>query len=222
MSFTSKTPEFIFENYSHDSKEWFTEHKTDYEKYVKEPFREFVEQIEPYINEIDGEIPCDPKRLSRIYRDARYAKGKSIFRDYVWYTFSRTRENNTSLPAFYFSVSPGGFDYGCGYYFTATPTLVAMRKLILSGDYSFVCAKEAYANQDVFSIGGDLYKKDHYPQEPDENKIWLNRKNTFLFCESSDFKTLYSKNLAKKIGEDFKRIAPVYNFFMKAEQIRED
>lgn len=222
MPFTSKTPEFIFENHSHDSKEWFQQHKSDYEKYVKEPFKEFLEQIEPYISEIDGEISCDPKRISRIYRDARYAKGKSIFRDYVWYTFSRTRENNTSLPAFYFSVSPGGFDYGCGYYYTTTPTLVAMRKLILSGDYSFVAAKEAYEGQDIFSLGGDLYKKDHYPEQPDENKIWLNRKNIFLFCESNDFKTLYSKNLAKKIGEDFKRIAPVYNFFMKAEQIRED
>lgn len=222
MSFTSKTPEFIFENHSHDSKEWFQQHKSDYEKYVKEPFKEFLEQIEPYISEIDGEISCDPKRLSRIYRDARYAKGKSIFRDYVWYTFSRTRENNTSLPAFYFSVSPGGFDYGCGYYYTTTPTLVALRKLILSNDYSFAAAKEAYEGQDVFSLGGDLYKKDHYPEQPDENKIWLNRKNIFLFCESNDFKTLYSKSLAKKIGEDFKRIAPVYNFFMKAEQIRED
>lgn len=222
MPFTSKTPEFIFENHSRDSKEWFKEHKSEYEKYIKEPFGEFLELIRPYIEEIDSEISCDPKRLSRIYRDARYAKGKSVFRDYVWYTFSRTRENNTSLPAFYFSVSPRGFDYGCGYYFTLTPTLEAMRKLILSGDYSFAAAKEAYIGQKTFTLGGDLYKKDHYPEQPEENKIWLNRKNIFLFCESDDFKALYGKNLAKKIGEDFKRIAPVYNFFMKAERIRED
>lgn len=222
MPFTSKTPEFIFENHSRDSKEWFKEHKSEYEKYIKEPFGEFLELIRPYIEEIDPEISCDPKRLSRIYRDARYAKGKSVFRDYVWYSFSRTRENNTSLPAFYFSVSPRGFDYGCGYYFTLTPTLEAMRKLILSGDYSFAAAKEAYMGQKTFALGGDLYKKDRYPEQPEENKIWLNRKNIFLFCESDDFKALYGKNLAKKIGEDFKRIAPVYNFFMKAERIRED
>ena len=34
MPFTSKTPEFIFENHAHDSKEWFHEHKGDYEKYI--------------------------------------------------------------------------------------------------------------------------------------------------------------------------------------------
>ncbi len=222
MPFTAKTPEFIFENHVHDSKEWFHEHKSDYEKYVKEPFREFVELIEPYIKEIDAEISCDPKRLSRIYRDARYSKGMSVFRDYIWYTFSRTRENATSLPAFYFSVSPGGFDYGCGYYYTTTPTLVALRKLVILGDYSFTAAKEAYINQKVFNLGGDLYKKDRYPDQPEENKIWLNRKNIFLYSESKDFKTLYSKSLPQKIGEEFNRIAPVYRLFMKAEQIRED
>lgn len=222
MPFTKKTPEFIFENHANDSKEWFREHKEDYEKYIREPFKEFLEKIEPFMKEIDGEMSCDPKKLSRIYRDARYAKGQSVFRDYIWYPFGRTRENATSLPGFYFSVSPRGFDYGCGYYYTPTPTLVAMRKLILSGDHSFTAAKEAYKNQDVFTVGGDLYKRDHYPEQPDENKLWLNRKNIFLFAESSDFKSLYSEDLPEKIGREFQRIAPVYSFFMKAEQIKED
>lgn len=221
MPFTPKTPEFIFENHLHDSKEWFHEHKADYEQYIKEPFKEFLEQISPYIAKIDPELSCEPKRLSRIYRDARYSKGQSIFRDYVWYTFSRARENNTSHPAFYFSVSPSGFDYGCGYYYTPSDTLAAIRSLILSGDYSFVSAKEAFNSQNVFSIGGNMYKKDHYPDEPEENKPWLNNRNIFFFCESKDFKTLYSKKLPQKIGKEFLSIAPIYNFFCKAEQLRE-
>lgn len=222
MPFTSKTPEFIFENHAHDSKEWFHEHKGDYEKYIKEPFKEFVEKIEPFMKKIDGEISCDPKRLSRIYRDARYAKGKSVFRDYIWYSFGRTRENATSLPGFYFSVSPKGFDYGCGYYYTPTSTIAAMRKLILTEDLSFIAAKEAYKKQKAFTLGGELYKRDRYPEQPDENKLWLNRKNIFLFAESGDFKTLYGKELPEKIGKEFRKIAPVYDFFMKAEQIKEE
>lgn len=222
MPFTEKTPEFIFENHARDSKEWFCEHKGDYEKYIKQPFKEFVEEIEPFMNDIDSEISCDPKKLSRIYRDARYSKGQSVFRDYIWYSFGRTRENATSLPGFYFSVSPRGFDYGCGYYYTPTPTLAAMRKLILSGDHSFAAAKEAYKKQKVFTVGGDLYKRDRYPDQPEENKLWLNRKNIFLFAESNDFKALYSVELPRKIGKEFQRIAPVYDFFMKAEQIKEE
>ena len=97
-----------------------------------------------------------------------------------------------------------------------------MRKLILSEDHSFTAAKEAYKKQKVFTMGGDLYKRDRYPDQPEENKLWLNRKNHFCFAESSDFNTLYSSDLPKKIGKEFKKIAPVYSFFMKAEQIKED
>lgn len=222
MPFSAKTPEFLFENHAHDSKEWFHEHKSDYENYVKEPFKELVLQLEPIISKIDDKISCDPKRLSRIYRDARYSKGQSIFRNYAWYTFSRTREEATSAPCLYFGVSPAGFQYGCGYYHAPTASMNAMRKLILNGDNSFTAAKNAYKEQQVFVLEGEMYKKDHYPEQPEENRLWLNRRNIWLGCDSSDFKTLYSKNLYKKIGSDFLQIAPIYNFLMKAEQIREE
>ncbi|MCM1488674.1 MAG: DUF2461 domain-containing protein [Firmicutes bacterium] len=222
MPFSAKTPEFLFENYAHDSKEWFHEHKSDYEKYVKLPFKELVERLEPIMAKIDDKISCDPKRLSRIYRDARYSRGQSVFRNNAWYTFCRTREEATSMPCLYFGVSPAGFDYGCGYYHASTASMEAVRRLILSGDSSFAAAKEAYNGQDVFVLGGEMYKKDHYPERSEEDKLWLNRRNIWLGFDSDDFKTLYSKSLYKKVGEDFLKIAPVYSFFMKAEQIRED
>lgn len=220
MPFTEKTPEFLFENHLKDSKEWFHEHKSDYEKYIKEPFKEFVEIVAPTMNVIDDKISCDPKRLSRIYRDARYSKGQSVFRNYIWYTFSRTREGATSLPCFYFSVSPTGFDYGLGYYCAGTESMNAVRRLVLSGDISFVKAKRAYSGQNKFILGGETYKRDRYPEQPEENKLWLNRKNIYLSYESKDFGVLYSKELGSMVAEDFKQISPVYHMFMKAEQIR--
>ncbi len=222
MPFSAKTPEFLFENHAHDSKEWFHQHKSDYEKYVKEPFKELVLQLEPIILKIDDKISCDPKRLSRIYRDARYSKGQSIFRNYAWYTFSRTREEASAFPCLYFGVSPTGFQYGCGYYHAATASMNAMRKLILSKDSSFAAAKNAYNGQNTFVLGGEMYKKNHYPEESEENCLWLNRRNIWVDCDSNDFRTLYNKNLYKKIGEEFLSIAPIYSFLIKAEQIREN
>ena len=79
-----------------------------------------------------------------------------------------------------------------------------------------------YKGQKIFEIGGTFYKKDHYPDSPEEDKIWLNSRNIFLFCGSKDFDLLYSEKLPEKIGKDFLKIAPVYNFFMKAEQLKDD
>lgn len=221
MPFSSKTLEFLFENYARNSKEWFVEHKQDYEKYVKQPFKEFVSAIEPAMAEIDEKISCDPRRISRIYCDARYSKGQSIFRNYVWYTFSRTREEAATAPCFYFSVSPNGFDYGCGYYHASTESMNAMRRLILEGDNSFEAANTAYLSQNTFTMCGERYKKDRYPEESEEKRLWLNQRSIFFSCESDDFKALYGKNLYKMVGKDFLSIAPIYNMLIKAEQIKE-
>lgn len=218
MPFSAKSLDFLFENMLNDSKLWFTEHKEDYRQYVTQPFEELVTALSGTMLEIDSEFVCNPKKISRLYRDARYAKGKSIFRDYVWYSFCRPYDGRKCLPEFYFSISPRGYSYGCGYYSAGTETMETARSLILSGDKSFKAALAAYKKQDIFELYGDMYKRDRYPNESEENRNWLNRKNMGLSCDSDDFDTLFSDTLAEKIAADFKAIAPIYRFFLHAEE----
>lgn len=218
MPFSAKSLDFLFENMLNDSKTWFGDHKEDYRKYVTEPFAEFVTDLTDTMLEIDDKFICNPKKISRLYRDARYAKGKSIFRDYVWYSFCRPYEGHKCLPEFYFSISPRGFDYGCGYYAASSDTMESIRSLILSDDKSFKAALKAYKNQDVFELYGDLYKRNRYPDESEDKQNWLNRRSMGLSCESKDFDMLFSDKLAEKIAVDFKAIAPIYKFFVHAEE----
>ncbi|MDE5859763.1 MAG: DUF2461 domain-containing protein [Oscillospiraceae bacterium] len=213
MPFSAGTLDFLFENMMNDSKVWFNEHKEDYKQKVVEPFAELVTDLTDTMLKIDGQLICDPKKISRIYRDARYAKGKFIFRDHLWYTFSRTRDAYDTA-GFYFSISPNGFDYGCGFYWASTETMERLRGLILSDDKLFKQALKAYKNQNVFTLYGDMYKRNHYPDESAEKQDWLNRKVLGLSCESKDFDLLFSDRLAERVAEDFKAIAPIYKFFM--------
>ena len=118
MNITPQALDFLFENRLKDSKEWYKEHKDIHTKLVVEPFREFVVNITPYMNEIDPAIICNPKKISRIYRDARFSKDKSIFKDNQWCCFmnSERKELYEGLPSFFFDFSPRGFKYCCGYY----------------------------------------------------------------------------------------------------------
>lgn len=219
MPFSAKSLDFIFENYMNDSKAWFNGHKEDYKKYVTEPFAELVNGLTETMLEIDGRIVCDPKKISRLYRDARYSKGKSIFRDYVWYTFAPPREENGSQMGFYFSISPDGFDFGCGFYSASSAVMESYRRLILEDSESFKKALKAYRGQDVFTLYGELYKRNKYPEENSEKQDWLNRKNISLSCESKDFALLFSDRLTEKLAADFKAIAPIYDFFLKVMKV---
>lgn len=217
MPFSPETLDFLFENRLNDSKSWFNEHREDYNNYVAKPFKEFTEALTPAMQNIDGLI--SHIRISRIYRDARYARSKSIFRENMWCTFSRTHDLYKSLPSFYFEISGNGFDYGCGYYIATTESMNDLRSLILNDSPYFNAALEAFEAQSTFELYGDMYKRDRYPAESDTKKNWLNRKTIGISAQSKDWGLLFSDRLTDKIAADFESIAPIYDLFMKAEEL---
>ena len=88
--------------------------------------------------------------------------------------------------------------------------------MISEEDKSFKKALKAYENQDIFSIQGDLYKKNKYSQMPENIQEWINRKNIYFIYESNDRDLMFSSSLAQKISEDFKSIKYIYDFLSKA------
>lgn len=120
MLFSEEAIGFLFENHTRDSKEWFKEHKADYHRLIEEPFAELITALTPIMNDIDSRIVCNPKKISRLYKDARYNKGGPIFRESVWCSLKCQRDKSEyhPMPEFYFYISTHGFGYGCGYYKT--------------------------------------------------------------------------------------------------------
>lgn len=216
MPFSQRSVDFLFENRLHDSREWLNEHREDYRIYVTEPMKELILEIAPTILKIDPLIEINPARISRLYRDMRLHPD-SIFRDHIWYTFSRTREQYHALPGFYFSIGAAGISYGCGYYCASAGSMNALRSLMLAGDDSFRQAFLAVEKQKTFSLYGDMYKRSKFPDQPEELRRWLDRKDIGLSCDTNDPGVMFSEKLAKKVASDFRRIAPFYDFCMKAE-----
>lgn len=216
MPFSQRSVDFLFENRLHDSREWFNEHREDYRIYVTEPMKELILELAPTILKIDPLIEINPARISRLYRDMRLHPD-SIFRDHIWYTFSRTREQYHALPGFYFSIGAAGISYGCGYYCASAGSMNALRSLMLAGDDSFRQAFLAVEKQKTFSLYGDMYKRSKFPDQPEGLRRWLDRKDIGLSCDTNDPGVMFSEKLAKKVASDFRRIAPFYDFCMKAE-----
>ncbi len=219
MPFSQRSVDFLFENRLHDSREWFNEHKEDYRIYVTDPMKELIAEVAPTVLHIDQQIEINPSRISRLYRDMRLHPD-SIFRDHIWYTFSRTREQYHSLPGFYFSIGAGGISYGCGYYCASAQSMQSLRELILAGDDSFKKALLAVEKQKVFSLYGDMYKRSKFPDQPEELRRWLDRKGIGLSFDTNEPEIMFSDKLAKKVAADFRKIAPFYDLCMKAEAVK--
>ncbi len=219
--FTQKTFDFLIQNYINNSKTWFLEHKNEYHEYVLTPLTELAIVLGPTLEAIDGQIITEPKvdkTISRIYRDIRFSKNKTLYREEMWLSFRRDKKAFPGYPEFFFVVTPNEFLYGCGYYAAASNVMDCIRNLILDQNPMFLAAQNAYEGQSEFVIEGDLYKKSKYPQQPESIRAWLDRKSICFMVKSKDFSELFSDRLHTKVMSIYKQMEPIYQFLVYAEQ----
>ena len=219
MSFSEASLKFLVENKARDSREWYQANKALYQSVVVAPMVELVQRLTPAMLQIDPQFIVDPRvdrTISRIYRDTRFSKDKSLYRDNVWAIFIRDRKNQ-SLPAYYFELSPSGFSYGMGYYLTPPVLMKEIREMILGGDPAAVAALEALEKNPLFRTDGEEYKRPKYPNQPKELSAWLEKRNISINADSDDLAVLFSDRLYELLIEGFKGIAPIYHFFCLAE-----
>ncbi|MGE5613115.1 MAG: DUF2461 domain-containing protein [Bacillota bacterium] len=220
--FTKEALRFLFENRAINSKDWFDSHKGEYRKYVYEPFVELVRELAPVMTEIDGKFITVPSRLiSRVRRDTRFTKDKSLYRDNAWLVFLRDKSKMSSSSCYWFELNQEGTSHGVGYYSAMPETMAQMRKLITSGHPSFKKALECYESQDKFCIGGEKYKKSKFAGWPDNIKSWLDRKNVYFECAVKGYSLAFSKDLPDILKEDFRMLKPIYEFFRAAESAQQ-
>ncbi|EGD47744.1 Conserved hypothetical protein CHP02453 [Ruminiclostridium papyrosolvens DSM 2782] len=216
--FTGEALRFLFENRMNNSKEWYDSHKPDYKKYVYNPFVELIGELVPTIMEIDSQIITIPSKLiSRVRRDTRFTKDKTLYRDNVWLVFLRDKSTISTSPCFWFEISQKGSSYGVGYYGAETKSMANMREMIVSKHPLFLNALTCYESQNEFVIGGDLYKRSKFPDQPDNLKLWLDRKNIFFESVQDNFQLAFSKELPEVLKKGFLQLKPIYDFLCMVE-----
>ena len=162
------------ENKLRDSKEWFREHRKDYDRLVLDPMRQLVLELQPGVWKLDDSLIAEPKvgrSISRIYRDTRFTKDKSTFRDVCWCVFLREKKLYQGPPAFYFEFSPRFVRWGCGYYRASPRDMDTLRGLILRQDPDFYKADKAVGKNGYFLLEGDRYKRSKFPQAQGREKL---------------------------------------------------
>lgn len=217
MPFSEATLDFMALNRVMNSREWFHEHRDEYLSLVVEPIAELVEDMAPEMWKIDPSliiIPKVGKSISRIWRDTRRGPELPIYRDVMWITLLRAKYEG--YPSFWFEFSPRCLRWGCGWYQTDPAIMDCIRGMILSHDPDWRAALAAFEAQKVFRLDDERYKRSRHPDAPENERAWLDQKSLCLTHEETKLDRLCSDKLAAALTRDFRRIAPVYEFFLKA------
>lgn len=212
---------FLQDVWINNSKSWFEQHRAIYDNELIKPFRLLVTQLADEMLKIDSQFEIRPaigKTISRIHRDTRFSKDKSLYRNRLWLTFKRPNRDWKEAPAYFFELSSDGYRYGLGYYRASKPMMDLFREQILNDSGQFLqtirCVKKP------FELVGESYKRPLIKEQDAKIATWYNRKNLAVMATENNVQDVFNADLAKKLSRGFKSLLPLYDYLMFLEEFR--
>ena len=93
--FPAEGLEFFRQLKKNNQREWFQPRKAIFDEQIKAPMLELVDAINEQLIEFAPEHVTDPdKALYRIYRDTRFSKDKTPYKDHIAANFPRRGASN--------------------------------------------------------------------------------------------------------------------------------
>ena len=102
--FSPATFKFLRALERNNNRNWFQEHKHEYERDVREPFLALITDLQAPLAKISPHYRADPRKsggsLYRIYRDTRFANDKQPYKNWQGSRFFHERRHEIPAPAF--------------------------------------------------------------------------------------------------------------------------
>lgn len=131
MHILPSTYAFLRQLAINNDREWFQEHRDQYED-AWQNMKDFVQGLIHGLSAIDRYIPDDipvSKCLFRIYRDTRFSKDKTPYKNWLGAGIS-TAGRNINGPEYYLHIQPGNSFFASGYWRPEKEHLAAIRQEI--------------------------------------------------------------------------------------------
>lgn len=213
-----QTFDFLKDLVENNHRDWFLENKAKYEQ-ARENVIDFAGEILKLLAQIDPQIQADldPKKcVMRIYRDVRFSKDKTPYKNNFGINF-KTGYANADL-GYYVHLQPDKCFVGGGYWMPPADHVKAIRQEIdynghvlnaIVGDASFI---------DDFSVFDQQEQLKNNPKgyEPDHKFINLLKLKSFAAMHPLADKELMNKSSAQMVADYLQKILPLNNFLNQA------
>lgn len=214
---------FLEDLAEHNNREWFAEHKAEYERDVKTPLLRFIETFAPHLEKISPHFVADPRpnggSMFRIYRDTRFSKNKSPYKTHAAAQFRHELGKDVHAPGFYLHLEPGQVFMGAGIWHPDRDALGKIRTAIAEAPQAWKKSISAKAFTQRFQLGGESLKRPPKGFDPEHSAIEdLKRKD---FIASADFApdAAFSPEFLKTFIAACKAASPFMRFLTEAMEL---
>jgi len=188
------TPElfaFFRELKANNDRAWFNENKERYEKQVREPLLKFITDFGIYLAQVSPHYVAEPRKvggsLFRIYRDIRFSRDKSPYKNHAGIQFRHESGKDVHAPGFYLHLEPGNVFASAGVWQPDSASLTKIRDAIVAtpNRWQQILGDKKLAA--VYRLEGERLKR--YPRgyNPDHPLIEdIKRKDCFVTTTLSE------------------------------------
>lgn len=195
-------------------RDWFLPRKPVFEEKVKRPMWEMVEALNASMKEFAPDYVTDPaKAIYRFYRDTRFSKDKTPYKDHIAASFPRRGLPGQGGAGYYFAVSHKDVGIGGGVYMPLPETLRAIRNHVAEHHAEFRRIIGARAVGQLFGgmQGEQLSRvpKGFAKNHPAEDLL---RYKQFLLYVELPPDIAVSPKLFEEVQKRFRAMAPFVDF----------
>jgi uncharacterized protein (TIGR02453 family) len=225
--FSPDAIQFLVDLRANNDRAWFQPRKAEYEQLLKEPLEAMIAALADRLEARGVPMQADPKRSPfRIYRDMRFSKDKSPYKDHLGASFpwlggagpagemGGSHDERTHGSGGYFHFQPGEMYAGGGMWQMDRPTIDAFRAVVRDDPERVRAALEdpGFARSWGEARPHDELKRfpPGYPQDHPMARMFL-WKDIMFGRRLSDDEVL-SPALPDLLAEGYAAAAPVFRF----------
>ena len=201
------TLDFLSQLKQNNNREWFAEHKKEFQQLEKE-FKSFAQEVLTDLSKTDS---IDKMQLFRIYRDVRFSKDKSPYKINFGVGFGRTKPMLRG--GYYLHIEPGASFVGGGFWEPNAEDLNRIRKEFEIDDTEIraIISDEKFIKT-FGKLEGEELKTAPKGFDKTHHAIDLIRKKQYLVSRSFTDKEVTDKNFKTEVLNTFLAMRPFFDY----------
>ena len=218
--FTPKLFRFLEDLADNNDRDWFKAHQDEYERHVREPALEFINDFGAPLAKISPHFSADPRKvggsLFRIHRDTRFAKDKTPYKTNTGMQFRHVMAKDVHSPGYYINLEPRNCYVGVGLWRPETKVAYEIRQAIADDPAGWKRASRGKRFTDEFSLGGDSLTRPPKGFDAEHPLIEDLKRKDFIASTRVPQSMVTSPDFQKDLASLFKRATPFMRFLCDA------
>lgn len=218
--FTEKSFRFLRALARNNNREWFLDHKAEFEEHLRGPFLRLITDLQPDLLTVSSQYRADPRAsggsLFRQHRDTRFANDKTPYKTWAGARFFHARSKAIEAPSFYLHIQPGQCFIGAGLWHPQPDSQRRIRQFIHDNPGSWKSAVHSAAFRKKFSLDGDTLQRPPRGYPADHELIEDIKRKDFVATAMLTDAIVLGPRLRQTVARNFEGLKPMVDYLCAA------